>query len=223
MTARAARPAPCSPFIATDACLLPRLLCPQAVAALLACEAADGCHAALRLVEAAVASSDRCVLHLDARHLGADKGALQVQLAAFLAAAPTGVVVLRRIDQVGAQHVAVGSAGQARGTTWPGFAWRHERDACMAVQASLSAARASPCRRCRPSCCRCSSMRSASRARSSRAASPCPPPVSSCRAWEWQPRLGREVLWGCNEPLLNCQALDNSRSCSCCAQAPPSC
>ena len=73
---------------------------PQAVAALLVCEAADDCHSALHLLEEAVPHSGACVLHLDARHLGADRGALQAQLAAFLADAPDGVVLLRRIDQV---------------------------------------------------------------------------------------------------------------------------
>lgn len=40
-----------------------------------------------------------CVLHLDGRHLGTDRGALQAQLADFLKTSPRGVVVLRRIDQ----------------------------------------------------------------------------------------------------------------------------
>lgn len=63
---------------------LPTLPCPilrpssQALAALLVCEAADDCHGALHVVEQSVPAGDRCLLHLDARHLGADKGALQV-------------------------------------------------------------------------------------------------------------------------------------------------
>lgn len=58
-------------------------LCPhlQALAALLVCEAADDCHGALRVVEQWVPAGDRCLLHLDARHLGTDKGALQVRSA----------------------------------------------------------------------------------------------------------------------------------------------
>lgn len=72
--------------------------------ALFVCEAADDCHSALRLLDEAVGPHDSrqpCMLHLDGRHLAADRGALQAQLAAFLLAAPSGVVLLRRIDQVG--------------------------------------------------------------------------------------------------------------------------
>lgn len=68
--------------------------------ALFVCEVADDCHSALRLLDEAVSQGERCVLHLDGRHLGTDRGALQAQLAAFLTAAPSGVVLLRRIDQV---------------------------------------------------------------------------------------------------------------------------
>ncbi|KAL4423663.1 hypothetical protein ABPG75_000964 [Micractinium tetrahymenae] len=68
--------------------------------ALFACAAEAGCHSAVRELDQAAADSERCVLHLDGRHLGDDKGALQGQLADFLRATPTGLVLLRRIDQM---------------------------------------------------------------------------------------------------------------------------
>ncbi|KAI7844878.1 hypothetical protein COHA_001531 [Chlorella ohadii] len=79
----------------------------KALAALLVCEAADDCHGALHVAEQAVAAADSCLLHLDARHLGADKGALQEQLASFLSASPSGLVVLRRVDQMSPELLPV--------------------------------------------------------------------------------------------------------------------
>lgn len=68
--------------------------------ALFACGSEADCHAAVLELDQAAADGERCLLHLDGRHLGGDRGALQAQLADFLAAAPTGLVVLRRIDQM---------------------------------------------------------------------------------------------------------------------------
>ena len=50
----------------------------QAAASLFVCEVAADCHSALGELDAAVSDSERCVLHLDGRHLGDDRGALQV-------------------------------------------------------------------------------------------------------------------------------------------------
>lgn len=72
----------------------------KAAVALLVCETEADCHSAVREVDMAVTDAQRCLLHLDGRHLGGDKGALQAQLADFLRAEPTGVVVLRRLDQM---------------------------------------------------------------------------------------------------------------------------
>ncbi|PRW61089.1 hypothetical protein C2E21_0576 isoform B [Chlorella sorokiniana] len=79
----------------------------KALAALLVCEAADDCHGALHEVEQAVPAADSCLLHLDARHLGADKGALQEQLAGFLSTSPSGLVLLRRVDQMAPELLPV--------------------------------------------------------------------------------------------------------------------
>ncbi|PSC70620.1 N-acetylneuraminate epimerase [Micractinium conductrix] len=72
----------------------------KAIGALFVCEVEADCHSAVKEVDAAVGDSQRCLLHLDGRHLEGDKGALQAQLAAFLRDAPDGVVLLRRIDQM---------------------------------------------------------------------------------------------------------------------------
>ena len=61
-----------------------RLLTVQAAAVLFVCEVAADCHSALGELDGAVSDSERCVLHLDGRHLGDDRGALQVQCNAAL-------------------------------------------------------------------------------------------------------------------------------------------
>lgn len=89
--------------------------------ALFVCEAADDCHSALRLLDEAVGpheSGAHCVLHLDGRHLGTDRGALQAQIASFLLAAPAGVVLLRRIDQVSASPGGGPSGGLQCSRRW---------------------------------------------------------------------------------------------------------
>lgn len=91
-------------------------LCPnlQALAALLVCEAADDCHGALRVVEQWVPAGDRCLLHLDARHLGTDKGALQVRstVCCLDAVACAGFGVLGCLLRLGAGHLGLGKAGE---------------------------------------------------------------------------------------------------------------
>lgn len=68
--------------------------------ALLVCELAAGCEASLEHLDAAVADRQACMLHVDAAELGHDAEALQGMLASFLRDSPTGVVVVRRIDEM---------------------------------------------------------------------------------------------------------------------------
>ncbi|KAL4860167.1 hypothetical protein ACK3TF_000364 [Chlorella vulgaris] len=68
--------------------------------ALLVCELAAACEASLEHLDAAVADREACMLHVDAAELGHDAEALQGMLASFLRDSPTGIVVVRRIDEM---------------------------------------------------------------------------------------------------------------------------
>lgn len=56
----------------------------QAAVALLVCASEGDCYSAVRELDQAVPDGERCVLHLDSRYLGDDKGALQVRRRASL-------------------------------------------------------------------------------------------------------------------------------------------
>lgn len=101
----------------------------QALAALLVCEAADDCHGALRVVEQWVPAGDRCLLHLDARHLGADKGALQVRSAVHC------------LDAVACAGFRVWlPAAPGRWAPWVGQSWASSGAACCRLCSQLGAA-----------------------------------------------------------------------------------